>query len=201
MLHLQPPFQNLAAFRLPPGFRGRPAWFCQLWWLVEELLVRPSPQAAFAWRAWWWRRFGARLGRRVRIRPGVRLTYPWRFEAGDHVWIGDSVHLFNLAPIHVGSHSVISQGSHLCTGDHDPADASFAIRCHPIQVGSQAWIAADCFIGPGVRIGDGCVIGARSVVFRDMPDGMVCHGQPCKPKRPRQLSALSEAVTDWQELP
>lgn len=177
--------QDLSAFRQPDGFRGRPAWFCQLWWLVQALLVCPSPQAAFAWRAWWWRRFGARLGKGTRIRPGVRLTYPWRFSAGNHVWIGDDVRLYNLAPICVGSHSVISQGSHLCAGDHDPADPAFPIRARAIHVGGQVWIAADCFIGPGVTIGDGSVIGARSVVFGDMPAGMICFGHPCRPKRQR----------------
>lgn len=191
MTDLTPPVQNLEAFQLPAGFRGRPAWFCQLWWLVDALLVRPSPQAAFAWRAWWWRCFGARLGKAVRIRPGVRVTFPWRLEAGDHVWIGDSVHLYNLAAIQVGSHSVISQGSHLCTGDHDPADPSFAIRASPIKVGSQVWIAADCFIAPGVTIGDCSVVGARSVVFRDMPSDMICYGQPCQPRRPRILNSAA----------
>lgn len=180
-----PTWQNLAAFRLPPGIRGRSAWFCQLWWLVQSTLVAPTPQAAFAWRAWWWRRFGASLGCGVLIRPGVRLTYPWRLQVGDHVWIGDDVRLYNLAPISIGSHSVISQGSHLCTGDHDPADPSFLQRARPITIGAQAWIAADCFIGPDVTIGAGAVIGARSVVFRSMPAATVCHGHPCRPVRPR----------------
>lgn len=185
-------WQDLSAFRLPAGFRTRPAWFCQLWWLVQSLLVAPTPQAAFAWRAWWWRRFGARLGPGIRIRPGVRLTYPWQFEAGEQVWIGDDVRLYNLAPIQLGSHSVISQGSHLCSGDHDPGDATFAIRARPIRVGSQAWIAADCFIGPGVTIGAGAVIGARSVVFADMPGGMICHGHPCRPRRARRPGDLPQ---------
>jgi putative colanic acid biosynthesis acetyltransferase WcaF len=185
MTPARPRLQNLAAFALPQGFRGRPAWFCQLWWLVESLLVLPSPQMAFGWRAWWWRRFGAQLGTGVRIRPGVRLTYPWRFQAGEHVWIGDGVRLYNLASITVGHNSVISQGCHLCTGDHDPEDPAFGIRSAAIHVGNEAWIAADSFLAPGVSIGDGCVIGARSVVFRSMPAGMICHGHPCRPRRPR----------------
>lgn len=180
-----PIWQNLAAFRLPSGFRGRPAWFCQLWWLLQSLLVAPSPQAAFAWRAWWWRRFGARLGTGVRIRPGVQLTYPWRLVAGDHVWIGDGVRLYSLGAITIGSHTVISQGSHLCAADHDPADPAFAIRALPISIGEQVWIAADCFIGPGVQIGPGAVIGARSVVMANQPAAMICHGHPCRPVRAR----------------
>jgi putative colanic acid biosynthesis acetyltransferase WcaF len=176
-------WQDLKAFHLPVGFRGRPAWFCQLWWLIQSVLVAPSPQAAFAWRAWWWKCFGAHLGQGTLIRPGVRITYPWNFWAGDYVWIGDDVRLYNLSAIRLGNHCVISQGSHLCAGDHDPASSSFAIRAASISVGDQAWIAADCFIAPGVSIGDGCVIGARSVVFADMPSGMICHGHPCKPRR------------------
>jgi putative colanic acid biosynthesis acetyltransferase WcaF len=180
--------QDLSQFTLPEDYRGRPAWFCQLWWLIESLIVAPSPQVAFAWRAWWWRRFGARLGKNVRIRPGVRLTFPWRFEAGDFVWIGNDVRIYNLAPILIGEHAVVSQGSHLCAGSHDPESSCFPLRTAPISIGAQAWIAADCFVGPGVVIGRGAVVGARSVVFSDMPPYMICHGHPCRPRRPRKRS-------------
>ena len=64
-------WQQLDRFSLPAGFRGRPGWYVQLWWLVQTLLFRPSPQVLYGWRRWLLRRFGARIGRDVIIRPSV----------------------------------------------------------------------------------------------------------------------------------
>src|SRR5215470_5837497 len=76
-------FQDLSRFRLAEGLRGRPAWFVQLWWLFDALFVRPTPQVLYSWRRFAWRLFGAKLGRNVLIRPGVRVTFPWKVTVGD----------------------------------------------------------------------------------------------------------------------
>ena len=57
----------------------------------------------------------------------------------------------------------------------------------PIVVGEDVWIAADAFVGPGVTLGDGVVLAARSSAFHDLPEGMVCIGEPARPRRPRQV--------------
>src|SRR5690606_37453676 len=69
--------QDLARFRLPPGFRGRSALVVQLWWLVQATLFRLSPQVCYGWRRWLLRLFGARIGQGVLVRPSARITYPW----------------------------------------------------------------------------------------------------------------------------
>jgi putative colanic acid biosynthesis acetyltransferase WcaF len=178
--------QRLDAFALPKNFRGRPAIFVQLWWVVHSLFFRNSPQVAYGFRRCLLRIFGAKIGRRVIIRPSAVFTYPWKIEIGDHAWIGDDVVLYSLAKITIGPHAVISQRSYLCGGDHDYTDPSFPIRGKEINIGEQAWIAADVFIAPGVTVGAGTVIGARSSVFSDMPEAMVCVGYPCKPLKKRQ---------------
>lgn len=180
--------QNLSAFRLPAGFRGRSAWFVQLWWLVQATVFRHSPQFAYGFRAWLLRRFGAQVGTNTVIRPTVTVTYPWKVKIGDFAWIGDDVVLYSLGEIEVGADSVVSQRSYLCAGDHDYRDSAFPIRGRRIVVEAQSWIAADVFIAPGVVVGHGAVIGARSSVFHDMPPGMVCMGNPCRPLKPRKSS-------------
>ena len=132
----------------------------------------------YGWRVRLLRLFGAQVGRNVRIRPSVRVTYPWRLIIGDFSWIGDDVVLYSLDNIEIGSHAVISQGSYLCTGSHDYGSVKFDMITRPISVGDQAWVASDVFIGPGVALGCGCVIGVRSMVLSDMPAGMICFGSP-----------------------
>lgn len=178
-------YQDLSTFRLPSNFRGKPSWFVQLWWLVEATLFRASPQFMYGFRRSLLRLFGARIGRDVIIRPTVRVTYPWKLSIADYAWIGDDVVLYTLGHITIEEHVVISQGSYVCAADHDHADVSFLIRARPIVVKREAWVATRVFVGPGVTIGEGAVIGACSSVFADMPSGMICMGSPCIPKRPR----------------
>lgn len=178
-------FQDLSTFRMPPGFRGRSALAVQLWWCVQSLFFHRSPQFANGFRRWLLRCFGAQVGRNVVIRPSVRVTYPWKVRIGDYAWIGDGAELYSLAEIEIGNHAVVSQFTYLCAGDHDYQSSDFAIRGRPIRIADEAWVASHTFIAPGVSIGHGAVIGARSAVFRDMPAGMICMGSPCRPLRPR----------------
>lgn len=171
--------QDLSRFRLPKNFRGKSAVTVQLWWLVQASLFRTSPQFAYGFRRWLLRIFGAKIGLGVLIRPSVTITYPWKVKIGDYAWIGDDVVLYSLGEINIDKHAVVSQKSYLCAADHDYKQPDFPIRAQKISVGAEAWIAADVFIAPGVSIGRGAVIGARSSVFSDMPPMMVCFGYPC----------------------
>lgn len=173
-------YQDLTRFRMPPDFRGRPAWQVQLWWIVEGLLFRPSPQFMYGWRRFLLRRFGAKVGAGVIVRPTVRTQFPWKVTIGDHVWIGDDVVLYSLGEISIGDHTVISQKTYLCTGSHDPERQDFAIFSQPIHISAECWIATDVYVAPGVTIGKGTLVGARSSVFKDLPGGKVCIGSPAR---------------------
>jgi putative colanic acid biosynthesis acetyltransferase WcaF len=177
--------QDLEAFRLPEDFRGRPAWFVQLWWMVQSTLLRLSPQFMYGWRRWLLRLFGAKIGQGVLLRSSVEITYPWKVSIGDWSWIGDNVRLYSLGEIEIGKNVVISQNSYLCTGSHDFCRPAFDIYAKRIRIESESWIAADVFVAPGVRIGEGVVVGARSTVLHDLPSMMVCYGNPARPTRPR----------------
>lgn len=181
--------QQLDQFRLPPSFRGRSALTVQLWWLVEATLFRCSPQFMYGWRRFLLRAAGARIGRGVLVRPTVRVTYPWKLAIGDHSWVGDDVVLYTLGEIRIGSHAVVSQKAYLCTGSHDYRQPAFDIYAKPIVVEAQAWVGADVFVAPGVTIGKGAVIGARSTVLTDMPAGMICVGYPARPVKARRDAA------------
>lgn len=179
------PYQNLRSFQTPKGFRGRSALFVQLWWFVDALLFRPSPQFLYGFRRWLLRLFGAKIGVGVIVRPSARITYPWKLEVGDFAWIGDDAVIYSLAPIRIGANSVVSQRSYLCAGTHDYSSLNFDIIGRPITLGEKVWLAADVYVAPGVTIGRGAIVGARSSVFSDLPELMVCLGTPAKAHHPR----------------
>ncbi len=189
-------FQDLRKFRLPRGFRGRSALYVQLWWLVQASVFKRLPQFCYAIRRGILRAFGARVGTKVLIRPGVEVTYPWKLAIGDYSWIGDDVTLYSLGPISIGSNTVISQRSYVCASDHDYTDIAFGQRERPVAIGDQVWIAADVWVGPGTVIGDGCVVGARSAVVKDLPAGMVCLGNPCRAVKRRTMQQGTTAPSD-----
>ena len=159
------------------------------WGIVYALLFRPSPRPCHAWRAFLLRRYGARLGSHCHVYPKATIWAPWNLVLDDYAGIADGVTCYSMATVTLGKKVVVSQGVHLCTGTHDYQDPSFQLYALPIRVGDGAWLCADSFVGPGVTIGEGAVIGARAVVTKDMPPWMVCAGNPCKPLKPRVLRA------------
>jgi putative colanic acid biosynthesis acetyltransferase WcaF len=187
-----PSYQQLDKFQVPPGFRGRSSIYVQLWWLVQSTLFAMSPQAMYGWRAWLLRLFGAKIGRGAVIRPSVKIPYPWKLTVGDHCHIGDEVHLYTYGEIEIGNCVVISQRSYICTGSHDYTSPTFDLLAEKIVIEAESWVAADVFVAPGVRIGRGAVVGARSSVFHDVPPGTVSMGTPAKVIGERRMQAGSE---------
>jgi putative colanic acid biosynthesis acetyltransferase WcaF len=169
------------------GFdRGRPGWLILVWWLVQSILFPLTPHFLNGARAALLRRFGATIGKGVVIRPTARVTYPWKLQVGDYSWIGDDVVIYSLDRVRLGDHCVVSQHCYLCTGSHDRHDPAFGLETAPIAIGHGTWLAADCFVGPGVTIGANTIVGARSSVFKDLPGRMVCFGNPCQARYGRE---------------
>lgn len=181
--------QKLDIFRLPKGFRGRSGVVVQLWWIVQSTVFACSPQFMYGWRRGLLRLFGAKVGVGVLIRPSAKVTYPWRVTIGNSAWIGDDVVLYSLGEIEIGNDAVISQRSYLCAATHDYTQPDFPISASKVCIGQQVWLATDVFVSPGVTIGKGTVVGARSSVFHDLPPMMVCMGNPAKPIKPRLSGA------------
>lgn len=159
-----------------------------LWGAAWVLMFRFSPRPAHAWRALLLRAFGAKLGRNVHVYPTVRVWAPWALEIGDDTGIGNGVNLYSMAPIRIGKRCVISQGAHLCCGSHDYASENFQLVASPIQVDDRAWICAEAFIGPGVQVHEGSVIGARAVLMRSTTEPWhVWIGNPARKVRRRVM--------------
>lgn len=182
-----PVVQDLSRFRLPQHFRGRSAVFVQMWWLVQGTLFALSPQVLYGWRNVLLRAFGAKVGRGVLVRPSVRITYPWKVTIGDRSWIGDHAELYSLGEITIGADAVVSQKAYLCTGSHDHRSVAFDIYAKPIVIEDQAWVCADVFVHPGITVGRGAVIAARSVLRSDAEPYGLYSGAPAELRGRRTL--------------
>jgi putative colanic acid biosynthesis acetyltransferase WcaF len=99
--------------------------------------------------------------------------------------LAPDVECYNMAPIAIGARTIVSQRAFLCAGTHDISDPSFQLAARPITIGSDVWIAAEAFVGPGVEIGDGCVLGARACAFKKLEPWTVYLGNPAAPVKSR----------------
>lgn len=160
-----------------------------LWECVQMPFWPVRPRSLSPLRVALLRLFGARIGKHVLICGGVRVHVPWNLELGDYVAIGDRVEIYNLAPVKIGAHSVVSQRAYLCGSTHDYVRSDIPLYSLPITIGPQAWVAAGAFLSPGVTVGEGSVVGANSVVTRDVPAWMVAAGNPCRVLKERELRA------------
>jgi putative colanic acid biosynthesis acetyltransferase WcaF len=157
------------------------------WSLVQATAFRWSPRTLHGWRARLLTLFGAIIPEpsQVVIFPCARITFPWKLTLEPRSMVGREVIIYNLAPVTLRYGANLSQRVHLCAGSHDFTRWSMPLDARPIEIGRNAWIAAETFVGPGVTIGELAVIGARSVVVRDQPARMVSAGNPCRPLKPR----------------
>ena len=157
-----------------------------IWNLVYLLLFRPSPRFLHFWRCTLLRLFGARIEHPCSIYPSSKIWCPWNLSMKKMSCIGDYVKIYNVDMIEIGSFTTISQYSYLCTASHDYLDPSINISPYmpliksPIIIGNKVWITTDVFIGPGIKIEDGCVVLARSTVLNDLPAWKIVGGYPAK---------------------
>lgn len=103
----------------------------------------------------------------------------------EHSCLGEQVDCYCVEKIRIGAYATVSQYSYLCTASHDYTDPAMPLVTAPISIGERVWITADVFVGPGVTIGDGAVVTARSSVFSDIPPWMVARGNPAVPVKRR----------------
>jgi len=164
-----------------------------LWGFVWLALYRPSPTLLHGWRRFLLRLFGAKLASPVYVYPSARVWAPWNLQMGAHSTLAGNVDCYCVDKVVIGSFSTVSQYSYLCTATHDYTDAAIMSRPQmplltaPIVLGDRVWITTDVFIGPGVTVGDGTVVLARSSVFQDLPEWIVAAGTPARFQKRREL--------------
>ena len=149
-----------------------------LWFICSVILIRNSLIPFSSLRKWVLILFGAKIGKGVRIRPGVQIKFPWKLTIGDHVWLGEHCWIDNLIDVTIGAHSCISQGAYLCTGNHDQTTEGFELIMKSITIEDGVWIGAKAIVAPGVTCHSHSILTAGSVATKNMDAYGIYQGNP-----------------------
>lgn len=157
-----------------------------IWTLTWLIFASWTPPPLHPWRRLLLRLFGAKIASTARVYGSARIWYPPNLEMGEHAIIGWQTNCYCQAKVTLEDYANVAQRVFLCAGTHDIDDPSFQLVTKPITVKRHAWVAADVFVGPGVTIGEGAVVGARGVVFKNLDPWTVYIGNPIKEIKKRR---------------
>ena len=142
--------------------------------------LRPSQEAQRQELLW---RLLGRRGERCKIIQPLFCDYGFHIEVGEDFFANTNLCILDEAPVTFGDHVFIGPNCSFYTACHplDVAQRNEGLEYSlPIKVGNNVWFGGNVTVVPGVTIGDDCVIGAGSVVTRDIPAGVVAAGNPCR---------------------
>jgi len=152
-----------------------------LWGLCWLLLARWLPRSVgCGWKRLLLRLFGARLSGTAVVYSSTRVYAPWNLEMGEHTCLADEVDCYNVDRVRIGDNTTVSQKTYICTASHDITRSDIPLITAPIVIEDQVWIGADAFIGMGVTVHQGAVVGARASVYKDVGAWTVVGGNPAK---------------------
>ncbi len=149
-----------------------------IWCCIYYLCFRFTPIPFHGWRIMILRLCGAKIGQNCHIYPSAKIWAPWNLRMDNEACIASEVNCYCQGKISLGKQVIISQGSFLCTGTHDYLHPQFQLKISPITIENKVWVGAQAFIGPGVHLAEGCIIGARAVIFKNTEAWKIYIGNP-----------------------
>ena len=159
-----------------------------LWGIVWSVFASWLPRSSGrSWKIRLLKLFGAKIHKTANVYSSAKIYYPSNLIMEEYSCIASNVNCYNVAMVKIGAHSTVSQGAYLCTASHDISDSKHPLITAPIVIEDQAWVATDAFIGMGVTIGQGAVVGARAAVFKDVESWTVVGGNPARFIKEREI--------------
>ena len=172
-----------------------------VWGFCYAVLYRTSPRSLHAWRSFLLRLFGAQMGPNCHFYPRGKVWAPWNLTCEEAACLGDGAEIYNPSPVHMGSHSIISQQAYICCATHDYNHPAFPLISFPSRLGAYSWVCARAVVMPGVNLGDGAVLGLASVATRDLEPWSVYAGAPARkvkmrPRHGQDIGPRDKVETD-----
>jgi putative colanic acid biosynthesis acetyltransferase WcaF len=149
-----------------------------LWDCAWAALCRWTPKPANPWRLLILRAFGATIKGSPFVHPRARIQIPWNIELRDQACVGDRANLYSVDRILLAEGAVVAQEAYLCAATHAFEDPNLPLLSAPIEIQRGAFVGARAFVLPGLVVGAGAVVGACSVVTRNVAAGARVKGNP-----------------------
>jgi putative colanic acid biosynthesis acetyltransferase WcaF len=156
-----------------------------LWEFCWFLFCSWTPKPLNEWRLFWLRVFDARIDGTPFVHQRARIAVPWNLILHDRACLGDRANAYSLGEIEIDARATVAQEAYLSAGSHDFDDPNMPLVAGKIKIGEDAFVGARAFVLPGVTIGPRAIVGACSVVTKDVPENVIAAGNPCRVIRPR----------------
>jgi len=156
-----------------------------LWEFCWFLFCAWTPKPLNPWRLFWLRVFDAKIHGRPFVHQRARIAIPWNLTLHDRACLGDRANAYSLGEIEIGARATVAPEAYLSAASHDFDDPNMPLVAAKITIGEDAFIGARAFVLPGVTVGARAIVGACSMVTRDVPENVVAAGNPCHVIRPR----------------
>lgn len=176
---------NLSAYNNSWYSPGKNFIICLVWYFVNAVFFRSSLNPIGNLKVFLLRLFGAKIGKKVTIKPAVNIKYPWRLVIGDYSWIGENVWIDNLDNIIIGNNCCISQGAMLLCGNHNYKKSTFDLIVTGILLEDGVWIGAKSTVCPGVVCKSHSILTVNSVANSTLEAYTIYQGNPAKEIRKR----------------
>ncbi|HRH60317.1 MAG TPA: WcaF family extracellular polysaccharide biosynthesis acetyltransferase [Chitinophagaceae bacterium] len=165
-----------------------PRWKILLWYFINAVFFISHLNPFISIKIFWLRLFGAKVGKRCYMKPGVNIKYPWKLVIGDYVLVGENVWIDNLETVTLKDHSCISQGAMILTGNHNYKKSSFDLMIQPVTLEEGAWVGAKAVVCPGVTCKSHSVLTVGSVAYNDLEAYTIYSGNPAMPVKERVIT-------------
>lgn len=149
-----------------------------LWRFIWSVCCYWTPKPANRWRVFWLKAFGARVYGLPFVHQRARIQIPWNLILYHRAALGDRTNAYSLGVIEIHECATVAQEAYLCTGTHAFDKPAKNLITAPIIIKEHAFIGARAFIMPGITVGECAVVGACSVVTKDVPAGRIVAGNP-----------------------
>jgi len=165
-----------------------------LWEFCWCLFCVWTPKPANPWRLFWLGVFEAKIHGTPFVHQRARIAIPWNLTLHDRACLGDRANAYSLGEIEIGARAVVAQEAYLSTGSHDFSHPAMPLAVARITIGEDAFVGARAFVMPGLTIGARAIVGAGSVVTKDVPPDVIAAGNPCRVLRPRSSAAATAST-------
>ena len=151
-----------------------------VWEYVWLLFCIWTPKPANQWRLFWLKLFGCKIFGKPFVHQRARIQIPWNLILHDRACLGDRANAYNLGVVEIFEHATVGQEVYLCTGTHAFEQPEMNLITCKITIEKNVFIGARAFIMPGITIGENAIIGAGSLVIKNVDKNTIVGGNPAK---------------------